>query len=66
MPFAELVFHNAKLLLMQLPRFCINYRFSSFPSGAAVCAQHMELDTLRSGDDRANDFLELFGLFLPA
>ena len=42
----QLVLHNAKLLLMQLPRFCFYLRLSSFPSGAAVCAQHMEFSGL--------------------
>ena len=30
------------LLIQQSPRFCISIRFFFFPSGAAVCAQHME------------------------
>ena len=41
----HLALRYAMLLLMQLPRFCIYQRFSFFPSGAAVCAQHMELVT---------------------
>ena len=30
-------------LIVQSPRFCISQRFVFFPSGAAVCAQHLEL-----------------------
>ena len=30
------------LLMMQSPRFCISLPLFFFPSGAAVCAQHME------------------------
>ncbi len=29
-------------LIVQSPRFCISQRFVFFPSGAAVCAQHLE------------------------
>ena len=35
--------HSVIMLLMQQsPRFCISIRFFFFPSGAAVCAQHLE------------------------
>ena len=40
----HLALRYAMLLLMQLPRFCSSLRLSSFPSGAAVCAQHMEFE----------------------
>ena len=42
MPFAAPCIHNIMFLLMQYPRFCIYLRFAFFPSGAAVCAPHME------------------------
>ncbi|MEC9172179.1 MAG: hypothetical protein VYC97_06220 [SAR324 cluster bacterium] len=32
------------LLSLQYPRFCNYLHFAFFPSGAAVCAQHMELN----------------------
>ena len=41
MPFAASRIHDIMLLLMLYPRFCIYLRFAFFPSGAAVCAQHI-------------------------
>ena len=53
----HLTLRYAMLLLLQSPRFCIYLRLSSFPSGAAVCAQHVEFSHL---DPPSNGVVAVF------